>query len=249
MRVAMPGEDFELLVKRLLEEYLNKSSHAPIIIEHRKKLKTADGIEYEIDLFFKTFASGLEYWNLVECKCWDQPVKRDMLNAIIQKRDELHAHKVIVVSKKGFQAGAIELAQKHRVALIKVTDDRSLEYISHADGNLSGYIEFILQEATADLAGKACMVGIVFPSIDIFEFIGARCGKEISRFIKSREFTNFLDVQDRPLPPEVRRQLEILTPELLKEYEYIETCGLSLKLMNEPELRTVHMAALLLKTL
>ena len=61
MRVAMPGEDFELLVKRLLEEYLNKSSHAPIIIEHRKKLKTADGIEYEIDLFFKTFASGLEY--------------------------------------------------------------------------------------------------------------------------------------------------------------------------------------------
>lgn len=243
----MTGEEYELFVKSLLELELNKSSKEHVIIEHQKKLKASDGTIYNIDLFFKIRSSGFEYWNIVECKYWNQFVGRDIINTILHKAGELGVHKSIVVSKKGFQKGAIELASKYRVALIKIGDDKSLTYYHHADGNLNGYLNFLSIESDHKVTDRDTLLGVAFPTIDIYDFIAERCGKEVSSFLKAGNVDNYLDAPDKELPPIIKAQLKKITPELLNEYQFIETGGLPLKLMNEPEIRMINMAAFLLK--
>lgn len=236
-----------MLVKGLLETEFKKSPDEPVLIEHRKKLTTTDGTVYEIDLFFKLYSSGFEYWNIVECKYWDQFVTRDILNTILHKVNELGVHKAIVVSKKGFQKGAIDLARKYRVALIKVSDDRSLNYILHADGNLDGYFNFLSKETEDELTHESGLIGLAFTGSGIYDFIGDRCGIEIAEFLRSGEIDNYLDIPDTKIPPVIKEQLQKLTPELLKQYQFIETCGLPLKLYNEPELRMINISAFMMK--
>lgn len=242
----MTGREFELLVKKALEKEFKKSDF-PIEIFHLQKFRAADGYSYEIDISYKFSIADIEYWTIVECKYWDQNISRDILNNIHSKLLDLKAHKGIVVSKKGFQSGAIAFAKHHNIGLIKIANEDEIERYSNFGGGIKDIETILIKESKVLESGPYKITGLITPSVDVFNFIAGYCGKEFAGFLKNGEIENYLDVVDKRTPPYVSECLKKLPKDFLREYIFIETCGLPLRLTNELELRLVNMSVFMLR--
>jgi restriction system protein len=119
---ALSPEEFELLVKRLLDAesggLLNYRSN------HRESIVGSDGT-YEFDVTFRFSAAGVDYLTLVECKFHKNRVKREVVQALWTKLQSVGAHKGLIFATSGFQSGAIEFAKSHGIALVAVADGRT----------------------------------------------------------------------------------------------------------------------------
>jgi len=118
-RPELTPTQFELFVRDLME----RSSHCVEHFEtkHAQKLRGSDG-EYEIDVFVAFRVMGAEFRVLVECKHHRTAIKRDVVQVLADKVRSLGAQKGMLFSTSNFQVGAIEYAEKHGIALVRVTD-------------------------------------------------------------------------------------------------------------------------------
>lgn len=115
-------EEFERLV---LEQFERSQDVSKLELTHREIHKAADGT-YEIDLTLRfTGFGGAEFLVVVECKHHRNPIKRDLLMILNQKKQSLKAHKAILCASVGFQSGAIEFAEKHGIATVRVVEEGS----------------------------------------------------------------------------------------------------------------------------
>lgn len=115
-------EEFELFVKQNLEGYGDKLLEFET--EHREVLEGVDG-EYEIDVTARFEALGVDFLVLVECKKHKNRIKREVVEILYNRIRSVGAHKGMVFATAEFQSGAIEFAEKHRIALISVVDGKS----------------------------------------------------------------------------------------------------------------------------
>lgn len=89
-------------------------------IQHNKIIKVDDG-NYQIDGYIEFSLMGIKYKTLIECKYYKSRISREKVQILYDKIRACGAHKGILVSSSDFQAGAIEYASKHGIALIKLT--------------------------------------------------------------------------------------------------------------------------------
>src|SRR5713226_3418483 len=87
-------------------------------ITHRERVQGSDGT-YVIDSVIRYRAMGMSFLVLVEAKLHGRPVERSDLQQLYQKVVSTGAHKGVLVSSGGFQAGALEFAKHHGIALIQ----------------------------------------------------------------------------------------------------------------------------------
>lgn len=114
-------EEFERLV---LQQFERSGDVSNFEIAHREIHRADDGT-YEIDLTLRFSAfDGPEYMTLIECKHHRNPIKRDLLMILNQKKESLHAHKAILCASIGFQSGALEFAREHGIATARVVEGR-----------------------------------------------------------------------------------------------------------------------------
>src|SRR5207244_4065039 len=74
------------------------------------------------------FERGLyEYLTVVECKCYSKPVPVEKVEAFATKASDVHAHHAVMASTSGFQQGAQEVARKHNVTLIHITESSDID--------------------------------------------------------------------------------------------------------------------------
>ena len=148
--------EFELLVKQWLE------ASAPELQDfaatHRVSHQGVDG-EYEIDVFAKfTALGGASFKVLVECKKHVNPIKRELVQALSDKRRSIGATKAMLVATSSFQSGAIEYARVNDVALVQVVSG-SVRYVQASARPLRDVPEAILAKQAA-----APYVGMVYGS-------------------------------------------------------------------------------------
>lgn len=112
-------DEFERLV---LQQFKRNREISNLEITHRELHEAADGT-YEIDLTLRfTAFGGPEFMTLVECKHHKNPIKRDLVMVLNQKKESLRAHKAILCASIGFQSGAIEFAEEHGIATARVVE-------------------------------------------------------------------------------------------------------------------------------
>ena len=116
--------EFELYVKELLEQ--EGVGLQDFRAQHLENLGAHDG-DYEIDVTARFTALGADFLVLIECKRWSNPVKREQIMVLEQKRQSIGAHKAIAVTTSEFQSGALDFAKEHRIALAEIKDG-SLAY-------------------------------------------------------------------------------------------------------------------------
>jgi len=115
--LCVTPRDYELLVKGILdataEELVDYRS------EHLALLDGADG-EYVIDVVATFSALGAKFVVLVECKHHTRKIERKDVQVLHRKLQSLGAQKGMLFSVSGFQAGAVEYAAAHGIALVEV---------------------------------------------------------------------------------------------------------------------------------
>ena len=128
--VNLSPEEFELAVKGILDagagQLVNYES------QHLHELCAADG-EYTIDVSARFEALGANFLVLVECKHHKRKIERQDVQVLHSKLQSLGAQKAMLFSTSGFQAGAIEFADSHGIALVHIVDGSSCWVTRSAD--------------------------------------------------------------------------------------------------------------------
>jgi len=112
--------EYEIAVSQLLAgkvlRWFPHLAKKDMAVYGKKKYVGSRG-EYEIDASAEVLLGDVRLLFIVECKYWSSKVVQDVVLELVGKVQDLGANKGIIVSKEGFQLGAIRLARAHGIAL------------------------------------------------------------------------------------------------------------------------------------
>lgn len=87
--------------------------------------ETINGRQFDVTIRFR---KGLyEYLTVIECKDQEGAVPVEKVEAFVTKSSDVNAHHAVMASTSGFQSGAQEVARRHNVTLIHVTDSTEVD--------------------------------------------------------------------------------------------------------------------------
>ncbi|HEY8011331.1 MAG TPA: restriction endonuclease [Rudaea sp.] len=118
------GLAFERLVKDILQQILDADKNAvrTISVEHNKRIAGRDR-PHNIDLYWKFEVGGIEYQTIVEAKEWNSRVKPEQMSAFSDILKEIPGQpRGLYITRKGFQKGAIAVAEAHGIDLYILSD-------------------------------------------------------------------------------------------------------------------------------
>ena len=124
--------EFEDLCLEILKAYAEAEHLSDFSIQHNVLIPADDGT-YQIDVYARFIAMGVEFKVITECKRYSSPVSREKVAVLADKVKSLGAHKGIMISTCGFQSGAYEYAKKHGIALLQVIDKNVLHVMNAAN--------------------------------------------------------------------------------------------------------------------
>jgi Restriction endonuclease len=82
--------------------------------------ETIKGRQFDVTIRFRR---GLyDYLTVIECKDYGKPVAVEKVEAFVTKSADVQAHHAVMASASGFQHGARDVARRHNLTLIHVTD-------------------------------------------------------------------------------------------------------------------------------
>ena len=118
----MKGLEYEQFVRAILSEKLKlapeelQSTHAPGVV-----LPGASSLQHQIDLFYVQETEVAKYLTIVECKYRaSRPVDQQLVQNLAFVRENVRAHKAIMVTNVGFTNGAKAVAESQEIALVVI---------------------------------------------------------------------------------------------------------------------------------
>ncbi len=103
-------------------------------VQHLESVEGLDGT-YVIDVTARFRLKGMDFLVLFECKRHSTPVKREHVQVLYNKLQSTGAQKGAVVAASGFQSGALEYAEAHGIACIRLVDDAWTYLTRHTSTN------------------------------------------------------------------------------------------------------------------
>lgn len=213
MNTTAKGNKFEdriyQIFKGLLEDdRLLVNSKQSIIKKKAKYYSEARKKHIITDISIETtmdISSSYNILTIIECKDCNRPTSVDDVEEFYTKLSQLKAHKGIVISRHGFQQGAIQVAEHYHIGLIRINDDDSM--LSFANREFKSYsvirARTLLAEPNISL-GQVIILdsGISYNSfLDFFERIGLVLRKTQNSIVPYRspeeikKLINWLNIQ------------------------------------------------------
>jgi hypothetical protein len=221
---------YERLVAYLIDELLREDLVIKATVQHLARLKGSSGEEYEVDIAYRFRVANVDYLTVVECKHWHRRVGRNVVAALKTLVMDVGAHKGLIVSTVGFQRGAIGLALKNGIGLLKVTDNQrdQPEVVAHFEGPIADSLWHLSHYSRlSTLKGRISIQGVTGRTIAIPQFFAERFGSRLSEFVFSRNKQESIDPAELM---EFRSKMENLG-NWMQDYLKIEECCL----LVEPE--------------
>ena len=79
-----------------------------------------------IDIYYEFERAEVRHRVIIECKDWNHPVKREQINSLESKVRDIPGVIGVIVSKAGYQSGAINFAQKKGILALTIDELPSL---------------------------------------------------------------------------------------------------------------------------
>lgn len=124
---TLTSKQFEVQIEKLLKEW--GGDLLQLEVRRLEKIQGVDG-EYEIDVTVRfEVLNGAKFLILAECKHYKtSSIEREKVQILKDKIQSIGAHKGMIFSTAAFQNGAIKYAEKHGIALIRITDGSAAWY-------------------------------------------------------------------------------------------------------------------------
>lgn len=249
----MNPNDYELFTKTFFETRLKEQVGYAVPVLHQKTLKGENEEEYTIDLHYELKIADKKILTLIECKYWNYKVQRRNVNDFRSVIGDLGADKGIIVTKLGFDSGAISIAEKSQVGLYKLTEKEELSIFANWTGtqdNINKAYEFLQSEnSTNELKGT--FSGLFFSDdTSLYHFLMLRYGAKFGKYLVDYCFINSQSIEDSNfiMPDDIKSILiSIDVINLHKEYILFETAGLNLSLANEEFVKATFNMILILQ--
>ena len=116
-----PGEFEEFVAGELLGAA--GSEVDDLVVAVQEKIIGTDGA-YNFDVTVRYRFAGMAFLVVVEAKLHRNPIKRELVQVLHQKIRSVGAHKGVMVATSPYQAGAVEFARAHGIALVTVAESR-----------------------------------------------------------------------------------------------------------------------------
>lgn len=112
-----PNTEFELFTRHIYQKLVNNDVLKPTLVQHNVKLKGKSGCEHQIDVYWEYEIAGNKHRVAIECKNYNTLVPIGKVRDFKGVLDDLNNVNGIMVSSKGFQAGAKKYAKEHGISL------------------------------------------------------------------------------------------------------------------------------------
>ncbi len=122
------GKDYEIFVQKLQQALLYSeplTKQKNIEIERNKRITDDSGIDREFDLYWEYKLAGITYKTVIECKDYASKISIDRIDALIGKIRDIPDLKPVFATKTGYQKGAKIKAQKNKIDLLIVREQRA----------------------------------------------------------------------------------------------------------------------------
>lgn len=132
----MDATEYEA-VTAALYEVLGKSTGATVIgYGPECKVPGKSGGEHQIDVLIEQ-SNGLQsIRTAIECKYWNKRVPRDRVLAFVGVLEDTNIEKGVIVSKEGFQSGAMEVAKARNIDLVEMREPKDADW----EGRIKGIV-------------------------------------------------------------------------------------------------------------
>ncbi len=238
--------EYELMVKEMLEKRLHEQNHR-VDIQHQKAFISLSSNRYNIDLSYETTMIVFKYLTIIECKYWDSHVSREKVGYVKTIIHDLKAQKGIVITSRGFQSGAIQFAKGNNIGLLRITNTKKVEMISHYDGGMYEIEESLKSDQEVSFKKQIRFTGLFGTYMPILDFIAKFYGAKLAGFLRDEYSPAMLDITDLELDPQVEFELSKLPDDWNEMYVKMETAGLCYAVANAAELRVLSLQISLLK--
>jgi hypothetical protein len=114
-------QDFEAFVTATFEQIAPQVDD--LRVQAHERILGGDG-EYDFDATVRFRFGGMNFLVLVEAKCHNHPIKRDVVQVLASKVASVGAQKGVIIATAPFQRGALAYAAAHGIALVQVTEGR-----------------------------------------------------------------------------------------------------------------------------
>jgi len=131
------GKDYEIFVSKIQQAILNSDEYVKqknIKIERNKKIIDNNDIMREFDLYWEYDIGGLTYRTVIECKDYKEKISIEKIDALIGKLNDLPELKGVFATKVGYQSGAKTKAEKNKIDLLIVREQKDSDW-KDKDGN------------------------------------------------------------------------------------------------------------------
>ncbi|NET55468.1 MAG: CHAT domain-containing protein [Symploca sp. SIO2E6] len=119
----IPQHEYELLVKDILQARLIKNIPGEDLeIKQGTHYTGKSGCEHEIGVSALMKIAGVKFLILIECKNHSELVKTAEVLEFASRLDDIGAQKGIIVTTRGFDSGALQVAKSKGIALVIACD-------------------------------------------------------------------------------------------------------------------------------
>ncbi|WP_045609246.1 restriction endonuclease [Vibrio vulnificus] len=237
----MTPKEYEDLVSRLLKNELPIDTE----IEQLKVFQGKD-TSHVIDISYNLKIAGVNYLNVVECKLWSRKVGKREMQAFHSTIKDIGANKGIFVTSIGFQSGAIEIAKKNGIALVKVTNEHPLFDVQHNfRGGLIEKIKSLRTRKQVTFSKPVYLTGMVDSGMRIKDYLLSNYGQECADFLCSEEIRWLKDLSDSNEKSLIMSQIERIPEDWQRDFWNVETGGLRCTVVEpETKIRIINLRIL-----
>ncbi|WP_261508766.1 restriction endonuclease [Burkholderia multivorans] len=115
------GTDWEDYVHYVYSTLLNLKGER-IQVSKRTTFVLPSGETYEVDVYYEFWKAGIRHRVAIECKDWKSPVSQGQVLEFHQKIKNIGNDLIgVVVSRNGYQDGAIKVAERHGMLALTET--------------------------------------------------------------------------------------------------------------------------------
>ncbi|WP_287586594.1 restriction endonuclease [Candidatus Borrarchaeum sp.] len=114
---------FERIIAKIYE--IKLSDFKPEI-KHNVILKGKSGASHQIDVLVELSLPLINIREIIEVKRWQSRVKKSVVMQINEITDDVNANRATIISRKGFQKGAIQYATHHGINLYRILTPKEL---------------------------------------------------------------------------------------------------------------------------
>lgn len=111
--------DYEKVTRAIFQTLVDQDQAQNISVKHNKQLQ-GKYLSHQCDVYWKLESAGMEYSTIVECKNWNKRLKQENLLAFRAKLEDLNYPKGVIVTRSGYQKGAVRYAKAHGILLYEL---------------------------------------------------------------------------------------------------------------------------------